>query len=61
MAHGSDLNVIVMAKSAVPGSVKTRLIGALTAVQAAAVHQAMMILAKQSEQQSSTNVLEVVG
>lgn len=37
-----DLTVVVMAKAAVPGRVKTRLIGPLTAEQAAAVHQAML-------------------
>ena len=35
-------HVIVMAKPAIPGHVKTRLIGVLTASQAAAVHAAML-------------------
>ena len=36
-----DLTVVVMAKPAVPGTAKTRLIGQYTAIEAAAIHEAM--------------------
>ncbi len=40
--HNASLGVIVMAKRAIPGRVKTRLVGALTSSQAAEVHRAML-------------------